>query len=76
MEEAIALYTAGSAYAEFQEKDKGSLEPGKLVDLVVWDRDLLTVAPEQILQARPVLTLVGGRAVYDASEQQQTPPPR
>jgi predicted amidohydrolase YtcJ len=76
MEEAIALYTAGSAYAEFQEKDKGSLEPGKLADLVVWDRDLLTVPPEQILQARPVLTLVGGRAVYDASEQQQTPPPR
>jgi len=51
MEEAIALYTASSAYAEFQEDAKGTLEPGKLADLVVWDRDLLTVPPEQILQA-------------------------
>ena len=67
--EAISLYTVGSAYAEFQEKDKGMLEPGKLADLVVWDRDLLTIPPEQILEARPVLTVVGGRAVYEASEQ-------
>jgi predicted amidohydrolase YtcJ len=69
--EAIALYTAGSAYAEFQEKDKGTLEPGKLADLVVWDRDLLTVPPEQILEARPILTVVGGRAVYEAPAQRQ-----
>src|SRR6266852_5335876 len=69
MEEAIALYTASSAYAEFQEDAKGTLEPGKLADLVVWERDLLTAAPEQILQAKPVLTVVGGRAVFDAGAQ-------
>ena len=62
--EAIALYTAGSAYAEFQEADKGTLETGKLADLVVWDRDLFAVPPGEILQAKPVLTMVGGRAVY------------
>jgi predicted amidohydrolase YtcJ len=64
MEEAIALYTASSAYAEFQEEAKGTLEPGKLADLVVWERDLLTVPAEQILQAKPVLTVVGGAVVY------------
>ena len=64
MEEAIELYTAGSAYAEFQEEVKGTLEPGKLADLVVWDRDLLTVAPEQVSQAKPALTVVGGAVVY------------
>ena len=74
--EAIALYTNESAYAEFQEKDKGTLERGKLADLVVWDRDLLSIPPEQILEARPVLTVVGGRAVYESSEQRQTGAPR
>ena len=69
MEEALSLYTASSAYAEFQEEVKGTLEPGKLADLVVWERDLLTIPPEQILQAKPVLTVVGGRAVYDAGAQ-------
>jgi len=69
MEEALSLYTASSAYAEFQEEVKGTLEPGKLADLVVWERDLLAVPPEQILQAKPVLTVVGGRAVYDAGPQ-------
>jgi len=67
MEEAIALYTASSAYAEFQEDAKGTLEPGKLADLVVWDRDLLTVPPEQILQAKPALTVVGGAVVYQSN---------
>ena len=67
IEEAISLYTAASAYAEFQESEKGTLEPGKLADLVVWDRDLLGIPPQEILQAKPVLTLVSGRAVYEAS---------
>ena len=66
LQEAIELYTEGSAYAEFQEADKGTLAVGKLADLVVWDRDLFAVAPEEILQAKPVLTVVGGRAVFDA----------
>ena len=65
MAEAIRLYTAGSAYAEMQERDKGTLEPGKLADLVVWDTDLIDAPPEQVLRARPDLTIVGGRAVYE-----------
>jgi len=64
MEEALSLYTASSAYAEFQEQVKGTLEPGKLADLVVWERDLLALPPEQILLAKPALTVVGGAVVY------------
>lgn len=68
MEEAIRLYTASSAYGEFQEDVKGTLEVGKFADLVAWDTDLLTAPAETLLQARPVLTIVGGRVVYDASK--------
>lgn len=63
-EEAIRLYTAASAYGEWEEERKGTLEPGMLADLVVWDRDLLTVPEEEILEAAPVLTVVDGRVVY------------
>jgi predicted amidohydrolase YtcJ len=65
MAEAIRLYTVGSAYAEMQERDKGTLEAGKLADLVVWDTDLFAVAPDEVLRAKPDLTLVGGRVVYE-----------
>jgi predicted amidohydrolase YtcJ len=64
-QEAIRLYTAGSAFAEFEEHRKGTLQPGMLADLVVWDRDLLTVEPALILEARPVMTVVGGRVVFE-----------
>jgi predicted amidohydrolase YtcJ len=64
MEETLSLYTAASAYAEFQEAVKGTLDPGMLADLVVWDRNLLALPPEQILQAKPALTVVGGAVVY------------
>lgn len=64
--EAIRLYTAAPAFAEFQEHEKGRLQPGMLADLVVWDRDLLTAQPGEILQARPVMTVVGGRVVFEA----------
>jgi predicted amidohydrolase YtcJ len=63
-EEAIRLYTAASAFGEWQEERKGTLRPGMLADLVVWDRDLLTIPEAEILQAEPVLTVVGGRVVY------------
>ena len=49
MEQAIAAYTTGSAFAEFAEKDKGTLAPGMLADLVVLDLDITSVAPEKIL---------------------------
>ncbi|MBW3571275.1 MAG: amidohydrolase [Gemmatimonadetes bacterium] len=63
-EEAIRLYTAASAYGEWEEERKGTLRPGMLADLVVWDRDLLTIPELEILQAAPALTVVGGRIVF------------
>ena len=68
MEEAIEAYTLGSAYAEFMEKEKGSLEPGKLADVVILDRNLLSVSPSQILKTRVVYTIVGGKIVYQRGE--------
>lgn len=65
MPEAIRAYTAIPAWVEFQEHQKGTLERGMLADLVVWDTDLLTAQPIEILEARPVMTVVGGRVVYD-----------
>ncbi|HEX2080474.1 MAG TPA: amidohydrolase [Longimicrobium sp.] len=63
-EEAIRLYTATAAYGEWEEERKGTLRPGMLADLVVWDRDLLTVPEVEILRAEPVMTVVGGRIVF------------
>lgn len=63
-EDAIRLYTAAPAFGEWQEARKGTLQPGMLADLVVWDRDLLTVPEADILKAEPVMTVVGGRVVY------------
>ena len=63
-EEAIRLYTATPAYGEWEEERKGTLQPGMLADLVVWDRDLLTIPEVEILQAEPVMTVVGGRTVF------------
>ena len=51
----------------FQEDNLGSIQPGKLADLVVLDRDYLTVPADQIKDIKPVQTLVGGRVVYDAA---------
>lgn len=68
MAQAIELYTLGSAYAEFAEARKGSIEPGKLADLVVLSRDLFTVPPGEILGTTPVMTIVGGRLVYEAAK--------
>jgi predicted amidohydrolase YtcJ len=62
--EAISAYTAGSAYAEFQEKDKGTLSPGKLADLVILGEDPFSIPPERLREARVETTIVGGRVVY------------
>jgi hypothetical protein len=67
IEEALAAYTTGSAYAEFEEKDKGLLQPGMLADFVVLDRDLTKVAPEEILKTKVLRTVVGGQTVYVAT---------
>ncbi len=67
IEQAIAAYTTGSAYAEFSEKEKGALAPGMLADFVVLDRDLTTIPPAQILATRVLRTVVGGRTVYESN---------
>jgi len=67
IDQAIAAYTTGSAYAEFTEKDKGILAPGKLADFVVLDRDLTAIPAEQILGTRVLRTVVGGKTVYESN---------
>ncbi len=64
VEEAVRAYTWGPAYAAYQEDIAGTLEVGKLGDLVVLDRDLFTIDPMEICQTRVDLTVVGGKVVY------------
>jgi predicted amidohydrolase YtcJ len=66
IEQAIAAYTTGSAYAEFAEKEKGMIQPGMLADFVMLDRDITVVAPEKILETKVLRTVVGGKTVYEA----------
>jgi predicted amidohydrolase YtcJ len=63
--DAIRCYTAESAYASFEETQKGQIAPGMLADLTVHSRDLLTIKPEEILQTEAVMTILGGRVVYE-----------
>ena len=65
--DALDLYTRGSAYAEFAEKEKGTLEVGRLADIVVFAADLFRVPPREILATPVDLTIVGGRVVFDRS---------
>jgi len=65
-EQAVIAYTLTSAYAEFAEKDKGSLEPGKLADLAVLSQDIFTVDASDLPKTESVLTMVGGKVVYDS----------
>jgi len=68
MAQAVEFYTLGSAYAQFADSRKGSIEPGKLADLVMLSRDIFAVPPSEILGTRPILTIVGGRIVYEAGK--------
>ncbi|HEV8385488.1 MAG TPA: amidohydrolase family protein, partial [Candidatus Acidoferrales bacterium] len=63
--EALQLYTRNGAYIGFEETKKGSLEPGKLADFIVLDRDVLTVPAEELKDMRVLKTFVGGELVYD-----------
>jgi predicted amidohydrolase YtcJ len=66
VKEAVSAYTVGSAFAAFQERDLGTLEVGKLADLVVLSRDILDPAEaERIAATEVVLTVAGGRVVYE-----------
>jgi predicted amidohydrolase YtcJ len=66
-EDALIAHTRKNAYLVFQEDNLGSIQVGKLADLVVIDRDYLTVPADQIKSIKPVLTMVGGRVAYDAA---------
>ena len=65
--EALRAYTQGSSYAEFQEKVKGTIEPEKLADMVVLSADLFSIPANQIKNERVILTIVGGKVVYQES---------
>ncbi|HEX6960709.1 MAG TPA: amidohydrolase, partial [Lacipirellula sp.] len=67
VEEALRAYTRDAAYAAFNEKSLGTLAPGKQADLVVLDRDLFKIPPEELRDVQVVLTMVGGRIMYDRS---------
>lgn len=64
MEEAIKYYTLGSAYAQFMENRKGIIKPGYLADIVIVDKDLLTIPETEIMKTRVDYTIVGGKVVY------------
>lgn len=64
--ESVEAYTMGSAYAEFQEKEKGSITPGKLADMVLLSDDIFSIAPEKIRDVKVLKTFVGGNLVFDA----------
>lgn len=66
-EDALIAHTRKNAFFVFQENNLGSIQPGKLADLLVLDRDYLTIPPDQIKDIRPVMTMVGGRIVYDGT---------
>ncbi len=61
--EAIHAYTMGSAYASFEEKIKGSIEPGKLADFVVLTDDILNIDPVKIADTKVYMTILGGEVV-------------
>lgn len=65
VEEAIRLMTAGAAFAEFKEREKGTLAPGMLADLAVLSADVFTAPPEAIASIRSVMTMLGGKIVRD-----------
>lgn len=63
----IEAYTLGSAYAEFAEDQKGRLTEGLLADVVIWNKNLFALSPEQVSKAEVAVTILGGRVVYRAA---------
>ena len=66
LEELIIGYTRDAAYAEFMENEKGQIKEGYLADLVLFSHDLFAVDPKDILTAKPILTMVNGKIVFEA----------
>ena len=67
VEEAIKGYTIWAAYAAFQEDILGSIEVGKLADITILDRDILIIEPSEILNTKPIYTIVSGEIRYQAN---------
>ncbi|MFC2098808.1 amidohydrolase [Bacteroidota bacterium] len=67
MEEAVEAYTLGAAYAEFQEKEKGSITPGKLADMIIVSEDIFNIDPVALPEVKVEMTMVGGKVVYSAA---------
>ena len=65
VEEAIRAYTVGSAFAEFQENEKGTITPGKLADIVILARDIFKIDPKEIEKVKVVTTIMDGRVIYE-----------
>jgi predicted amidohydrolase YtcJ len=72
MPEAIRMYTANGPWLTFEEKLKGTLEPGKLADLIVLDKDPLTVSVDDLLTTKVDLTVLGGKIVFDRLSHEST----
>ncbi len=68
LEQALAAYTRDAAYAEFEDKVKGALEPGKLADVIVLSQNLFEIAPRDIHKTSVVLTIVGGKIVHQVPD--------
>ena len=66
LEDTIKAYTLGAAFAGRREKTEGSLEPGKLADLIVLSQDLFKIKPNEIAKTEVLLTMVGGKVVYQS----------
>jgi len=66
--EALEAYTMGSAYAEFQDKEKGSITPGKLADFVIVSEDIFKIDPIKIRDVKVLETIVGGKVVWDVKQ--------
>src|SRR5215470_12278927 len=64
-EQALKMFTAWPAYAAFQEKDKGSIEPGKLADLTVLSGDIMKIPEQEIPKTRCLMTVISGEIVFD-----------
>jgi len=66
-EQAVIAYTKGSAYAEFKEKEKGTLAKGMLADLAVLSQDIFTIPADQLPATHSLMTIIDGKVAYESS---------
>ena len=70
--QALRLYTLNNAFLTFEEKEKGSIEVGKLADFVILDRDIMTVDIDDVKETQVLQTYLGGQIVYDQGKDNQS----